>query len=196
MGKQLPENLQTTINDIVAHRVSAEIKQIKERLRYFFYGLGIFVVIVIGLGLFTELEIMRSFHDRAFPPIQTGQIGISYESVIRLQNDDPLQQVGTITFYAEPEQEVKLYLKFVHQFTGNLDRRKVIVMIDQNEIDEGPMVETTADFHSITSYLRSSSFILAENVHTISFSLDDTQSPELTDEITIHCIILVYEGET
>ena len=39
-----------------------------------------------------------------------------------------------------------------------------------------------------------SSFRYAENVHSVTFSLDDTQSPELTDTITIHCVILVYEG--
>ena len=194
MGKEPDENLKIAVNDLVDDRINAEFGKVKERARYFLYGLGALIAIVTALGLFTELQIMRYLHDNAFPPGRNDQVGISYESVIHLQNENPLQQVGTVTFYAEPNQEVKMYLRFVHQLTGPLGRRNVIVMIDNNEIDEGPMDETAPDFHPITKYLWGSSFLRTKNVHSVSFSLDDTQSAELTDTITIHCIILVYEG--
>ncbi len=193
MGKEPDENLKIAVHDLVDDRINAEFGKAKERARYFLYGLGALIVIVTALGLFTELQIMRYLHDNAFPPVRDGQVGIAYESVIHLQNQNPLQQVGTVRFYAKANQEVKYYLKFVHQLTGALGRRNVIVMIDNTEIDEGPMDETALGFHEITKYLKYSSMELGNNVHSISFSLDDTQSAELTDTITIHCIILVYE---
>ena len=193
MDKKLPDELEAPITELVDSRLAREYDKVKVRVKFFLFGLGALIVFVTGLGLLTELQLIRGLHDVAFPPMRKGQVAISYESVVNLQQQDPLKQYGTLTFYAEPGQEVKMYLKFIHQLTGALERRKVIVTIDGKPIDEGPIDDVTPDFNSITEYLKASSFVNAENVHSVSFALDDTQSPELTDMVTIHCIILVYE---
>ncbi|MCH8142336.1 MAG: hypothetical protein IH908_12150 [Proteobacteria bacterium] len=166
MSDESSENIQALVDATVKDCIEAEIARLKDRVRYFLYGFGGLVTLLVGLGLFTELEVVRFLHDEAFPPNRSDQVGISYQSVLHLKFDDSLQQTGRVTFYAEPTQEVELYLQFLHRFTGALGRRRVLVRIDQQELEEGALDQPTSSFQSIKKYLSSGSFSNPAKIHT------------------------------
>ena len=187
MSDEIADDLDARIEG----RIDARLAAYRERLKYFGYGLGALFLAVTSLELITDLEILRFVHDKAFPPTSADHVGISYESEIRLRGDDPRSQTGTITFYALPEQTVKLYLNLAHRFAGEGEKRKVVVSVDGREMGE-PIEQWTAGMRDISKFVESSAVQNPDHIHQIQIALDASQAEDLTDEITVVCVVLVY----
>ena len=50
MGDKQDKDLRTVVNGLVDERINAEVVKIKDRARYFLYGLGALIAIVTALG--------------------------------------------------------------------------------------------------------------------------------------------------
>ena len=186
-----PEIPQEFRNAIKAE-IDGRIGSIQTKARYFLYGLGGFLTLLLIVGLLDQGDILRSLHDAAFPPVSASDVAISYEGFIELQWDDPRKQSHSVHFYAKPGQPVSIYLKANHRFAGNFEERKVLVTLDGNDIG-APATQFSGGFMNVTDVLQFKPDLqLGQDVHWINFALDDTQAEDLSDEVTIVCIVLVY----
>lgn len=117
---------------------------------------------------------------------------LSYQATIELRWQDPRSQSKGVIFYAEPGQKVRLYVNLTHRFDGLGGLRKVLLYIDGKLITK-PLTQVLGGFTLISDYLNHEPTVGREqNIHSLRFDLDDTQSADLTDEVTISYIIHVY----
>ncbi len=176
-----------------AVRKEAE-EQISQKLKMYLYLIkGVLIGLsIFSFGVISDADFVHTLHDMAFPPEGPNHIAISYESLIELRSDDPRFQSGALSFYTEKNQKIKIYAHFFHRFSGNLEQRRVIISVDNNRISD-PILQFTGGFQDITDKLDwDTRFEREENVHQLGFSLDDSQLPNLTDEVSVICVVLVY----
>ncbi len=194
----------TEIEQLARDAVKEELKKVTVKYRKFLLGfIAAFALILTMGGVLSKGQVIRTLHNAAFPPPQStsiagaDQICISYEGNIELRGDDANSQTGKLTFYAEPGQEVKVYAKVIHNLLSESDiQRRIFVAVDKQALYEAPRDELPDRFIPITDKLSWDSFEALPNIHYIAFSLDDSQPNDLTDEVHIICVILVYGKST
>ena len=189
----------TEIEKLVSDKVQSELKKIITKYRNYFLGFigGVLIILTMG-GVLSKGQVIVALHNAAFPPPNistedTTQICISYEGNVELLGNDPNAQSGKLSFYADHGQKVEVYAKVIHNLLSESDiRRKIFVAVDSKNLYDVPKEELPDRFFPITNRLNWDPLEALPNIHDIAFSLDDTQPFDLTDEVHIICVVLVY----
>ena len=183
------------IDEKVNRAIDIRIKQYWNYLKVFLYGLGTLFIILIILGLLGRADIIRYFHNQAFPPETPNTVVISYESVIELRANDDRLHYGSMNFYAEKGHMIELYLKIQHSIEHNEGEkeRKISIFVDNIPISNEPIAHFFGGFQDITDKLNWNSDIgqQPKSVHQVGIQLDDTQLGNLENELNINCVIIV-----
>jgi len=180
--------------DSIRDAVNAQLAKYWDRAKYFLYGFGILITVLAGIGILSGADVFRVLHNKAFPPEGPTTVAISYEGFLELTGD-PRDASRSVSFYAEEQQRVSIYARLNHRFVpSGKEKRKVVVTVDSTLVT-GPTDALESAFHDITDLLRwNTDFTQQPNVHTIVFSLDDTQPADLKGEVTVVVLILVFGG--
>ncbi len=189
------------ISEEVNKAIDDRLATYKERFRYFLYGLGFFIALVIGVELVSKSDIIRTLHSIAFPPQLPPPTPLSYSASMTLKTSDPQLQLGSMTFYAKPGQKVEAFIDAAYRFRGTDPPHPVRVSVD--EMMEMKDLSFFKDqFMDITGLLQkkglpgesSDSLTTEKLLHKIGLSLDPTYpnktSPQVID---ITCIIHVSD---
>src|SRR5688500_10475780 len=115
LSEPVPENFKREIDDRIKGELERHAQRWKDRLKYGALGFGLFIV-ALPLG---ADDIVRTLHEKAFPNevAQNGPL-ISFGSGIELRVGDPKAETSFMSFYAEPNQRVHLYLTINPRFVG------------------------------------------------------------------------------
>ena len=158
------------------------------------------ITLITTSGLIGGKDVLRALHDKMFPHTNPNRIAYSYQASFTLRGDDPRSHSGALAFYAMETQAVELYADFGHSPWDTSGARRVIIQLNNNAVSEpstkGCFRDLTEDLKRYRKYRTESDSLLfpsVKNMHTLAFFLDDSQPKELTDEVYVECIILVYE---
>ena len=173
--------------------IDAALDRYRRPLKWFLCGLCAFIASMVGVGLVDGGDLLRTLHDKAFPAGESDFVAISYESTIELRGgENSPNQVGYLSFYARNGQRVRIFANFNHRFHYGQPLRRIVASVDGKPLGE-PTDTFVGGFKDITGHIQTGvSFEREERVHSVGFSLDDTQPKDLTDEVSIVCIVLVY----
>lgn len=189
------------IEAIVDKKLADHDKRLKEKFKYFIYGLVSLIFLIIITGLITKRNLIILVHDTIFnypnktnstiQKILSSEVAISYHRSFWLENPD--QPNEKMLFYASPSQRVQVYIESSHYGTS-IERRKVIAWLNETELGN-PKADFKGGFKDITKKLfneESSFSIRGENIHLLEFGLDQTQPIDLNDKVYIDCVIIVF----
>lgn len=190
------------ISEEVNKAIETRLSVYKERLRYFLYGLGFFVALVIGLELVSKTDIIRTLHKMAFPPELPPPTPVSYSTTITLKTSDPQLQLGSMTFYAKPDQKVEAFIDAAYRFRRTDDPPQPVKVSVDEMMELKDLSFFKGQFMDITGYLQKKgmpgespdSLATEKLLHKIGLSLDpaypNKDSPQVID---ITCIVHVTD---
>ncbi len=162
------------------------------KVKWFALGLGALVIFFVVTDLIGKAALLRMLHEEVFPSAPSGQAALAFQDTFELKASDDHSAFGSVFFYAEKGQPVKLYAQLNHRFTGSGPRRRVVVSIDGKQIGK-PTLEFIGGFKNITLDLDwKTDPEKPDNFHSIVFSLDDSQDDTIKDQVIVTCIVMVY----
>jgi len=177
-------------------------------LKAFLLGLGIIFSVIILSGLITKQNLFVLLHDAMFGTKETEKpiikkikeaiingAAISYQRSFILED---ITQVEKMLFYAEPGQEVKIFLDIEHHGAKE-ERHLLMVELDEKSLYDNEKV-IKKGFHTITDKIFPKDVKVAsegDKIHTLKFYLKDFSETgikieDIKDKVSIDCIILVY----
>jgi hypothetical protein len=192
-GPVVPDDVRKAIEQHVAGEFEQRAKALKDRLKYGVIGFMLFV----GAMPLGGDDIVRSLHERAFPVQVADQDRkvplISFGSGIELHAGDPKASSSFMSFYAEREQRVHLYVTITPRLLGvSGNPPRVVISVDGKPVGEA-INRWVGGFKDITETLSIDAVDLGreQNVHQLGFALADFGEQGAGD-VVISAIILVF----
>lgn len=185
-----PWTPEASLDAIVEAAVEAQLRREKDkyavRLRYYMLGLGTVLALLLGTGLWTKGDIFRQLHSIAFPTPSPDEVVVSYEASFELTPEDEAHVQRTISFFAREGHEVHVFVTYTPRFGTPSG---VTVRIDQEILEPAWDLRLgTRGFEQITEWIH---FGRNQDVHSLSFQLEDPTDDNLDARLLVESVILV-----
>ena len=185
--------LEELVADEVKRVVNQRVTEYRLRFRYFLYGLGALIGLLIAGGLLGGGDIVRVLHNKAFLVVGGDPEfpAISYEATFDLRGDVPALQLQALNFFVVKGQRVEIFAQFIDRFPDEKQPNRVFVSVDGNPLSEKSFDKFGSGFYDISNKINwDRPLIWEQNVHSIEFALDDTQMRP-NAWVTVVCVVLV-----
>lgn len=123
------------IRALVEATVDRAVKEWLAKARWFLYGFGLLLVLLVANGLMARRALIEILHDQVFSFEESltdalrGEVTVSYSSTFILSPKQGLETVG-LRFYAHPSQTASAHVEIQHFGAG--ERFDVKIAIDDS----------------------------------------------------------------
>ena len=198
---KLSGELESVIERKVGEAFKKRLSELQGKVRWFLYGLGLLVIVLIANGLMSRHSLIALIHDQVFGFEETldeamrEHVAVSYNNHFWLGVKEGFDQIQSISFYASKAQTVEAMVHILHSGTGRL--LKINIRLDDTT---EPIWDGTNDLAyarlSLSESIRNTLHQMdrPQNVHELRFEIEDV-GERTNDRVFVRSLINVYGRE-